>query len=651
MFRVSHKRTKLVLVTLLVICICLAGIPTQGSRASSVKDLDPPFETVMTNVGNYIFSVDTKPDYSSTWNVIGLIRSGRVITQEYKDTYYENTVRYLQDNDWQITRAKYSDYSKLILGMTVIGKDATDISGHNLLEYLSDFKKVTLQGLNGPIWALIALKSHPSYSIPQVSGVSEQTTEEGLISYLLSKQLKEPGKEGWNLLATGTTPDTDITGMTIQALSPYYGKRDDVTEAVDKALEWLSSAQNEQGGYSTLNGDSSVETSESDVQVIVALSSIGLDCQTDQRFIKSEENWVMSRLFDYYSPLDSEKGGFLHVLEGADNNGGGVAGSIDGMATEQGMYALASYHRLLEGQNALYDMSDIEVSPGESVEPSKPDATTEKQEDTTKSSSGTTQAKKTKKKIKVKAVYIDYRQISLQKGKTRTLRAIISPSNASNKKVKWTSSNRKVATVTQKGIVKGIKAGNANITATATDGSKRKASCKVIVYSQNSGNKTSYAANGGSNNATRYIYPTTGSQGNSSGNYYYPVVNSGQTSGQTSGSGSTATSNSSSTSTEAGAWTFDGETYKADSGDTTGETDAGLDEEDYDAEMDEDEEDEEFLDEESEDEISEHKIQLPTWLAICLGILIPGGLAAGFRLPWNTLRKRMMTFLASHKKK
>ena len=79
MFRVSHKRNKLAVVILLVICICLAGIPAQESRASSVKDLDPPFETVMTNVGNYILSVDTKPDYSSTWNVIGLVRSGRII--------------------------------------------------------------------------------------------------------------------------------------------------------------------------------------------------------------------------------------------------------------------------------------------------------------------------------------------------------------------------------------------------------------------------------------------------------------------------------------------------------------------------------------------------------------------------------------------
>ncbi len=649
MFSMSHKRNRSVVVILLIICLCLTGIPGQQSRAASVKELDPPFETAMTNVGNYILSVDTNPDYSSIWNIIGLVRSGRIISQEYKDTFYENTVRYLQDNNWQITRAKYSEYSKLILGMTAIGKDATNISGHNLLEYLSDFNKVKLQGFNGPIWALIALKSHPSYTIPQVSGVGEQTTEEGLITYLLSKQLTEPGKEGWTL--AGSTPDTDITGMTIQALSPYYGKRDDVTAAVDKALEWLSSAQNEHGGYSTLNGDGSVETSESDDQVIVALSSIGLDCQTDQRFIKGDGSWVMSRLFEYYSSVGTDKGGFLHVLPGADNNGGGAAGSVDGMATEQGMYALASYHRLQKGQTALYDMSDIEVSPGESVEPSKPDepdATTRKQENTTKSSSTTTQAKKTATKKRVKAVYLDYRQISLQKGKTRTLKATISPSNASNKKVKWTSSNKKVATVTQKGKVKGIKAGTATITATARDGSKKKATCKVIVTNLTSGNKTSTTEVGRSNTSGSYSNQSSSSQGNSSSSYYYPGGNSGQTSG----SSSTATKDSTTATTEAGAWTYDGETYKADSGDTNGETEDTLDEEDYDGEMDEDEEDVEDLSEEDfEEDDSEDTIHLPAWLAIILGLSSSGLMAASFRVPWKTLRKHLLTFMASRSKK
>lgn len=646
--KVIYKLNKFLAVSLISICLCFSVIPALELKASSAKELDPPFDMAMANVGNYILSVDTNPDYSSIWNVIGLVRSGRVIPQEYLDTYYENTIRYLQEKNWQITRSKYSDYSKLILGMTVIGKDARDIDGHNLLEYLSDFKKVKLQGLNGPIWALIAVKSHPSYAIPQVSGDSEQTTEEGLISYLLSKQLTEPGKEGWTL--SGSNPDTDITGMTIQALAPYYGKRDDVTEAVDKALVWLSTAQNENGGYSTLNGDGSVETSESDDQVIVALSSIGLDCQSDQRFIKSEGSWVISRLFEYYSSLDANKGGFMHVFAGADNNGGGAAGTIDGMATEQGMYALASYHRLLEGQTALYDMSDIDISSGESVEPSKTDATTEKQEDATKSSSVITQTKKSNTKKKVKTVYLDYKQISLQKGKTRSLKVTVSPSDASNKRVKWTTSNRKVATVTQKGKVKGIKAGNTTITVTARDGSKKKASCKVIVYSLNSGNKKTTSGNtGNSSSSNWYNRQTTSGQGNSSGtsNSYYNTGSSSQTFGQTSNPGNTSTNDASTATTEAGAWNFDGETYVADSSGDNKDVEEEFSE-DEEEDPDEDESEEEYL---SEDEEEEDTYNLPTWLSVLLGLVSSGGIAGALRVPWLGLKDKLWILLLSRKRR
>ncbi|MEY8426885.1 Ig-like domain-containing protein [Lachnospiraceae bacterium 46-15] len=67
-----------------------------------------------------------------------------------------------------------------------------------------------------------------------------------------------------------------------------------------------------------------------------------------------------------------------------------------------------------------------------------------------------------------------------KKGATVTLKATAKPSNANSKKVTWKSSNKKVATV-KNGKVTAIANGTATITATATDGSKKKASCKVTV--------------------------------------------------------------------------------------------------------------------------------------------------------------------------
>ena len=66
-------------------------------------------------------------------------------------------------------------------------------------------------------------------------------------------------------------------------------------------------------------------------------------------------------------------------------------------------------------------------------------------------------------------------------GKKLTLKAKVNPSSASNKGLTWKTSNAKVAKVTSKGVVTGVKAGTAKITATAKDGSKKSATCTVTV--------------------------------------------------------------------------------------------------------------------------------------------------------------------------
>ncbi|MBQ6393320.1 MAG: Ig-like domain-containing protein [Eubacterium sp.] len=639
---------------LLAVCLFMLPEISVCTQATEVKELTPSVDTVLETVGNYILSVDTNPDYSSTWNVVGLLRSGRTVPTGYIETYYNNTVNYLENNDWKLSRTKYSDYSKLIIGMTAIGKDVRDIDGHNILSYLSDYSKVKLQGFNGPVWALIALNCHPDYEIPLDLGASEQTTEEGLIEYILKR---ETTKGGWTLY--GDTPDTDITGMTIQALSSYYGKRDDVTEAIDRALSWLSSSQNEEGGYSTLNGNSTTETSESDAQVIVALSALGIDSAADSRFIQPNGKGVLSRLFDYYISAGDNKAGFMHVFAGSDNNGGGAAGTLNGMATEQGMYATAAYKRLLTGKTALYDMSDIEISPGEKVDPVKPDATTQKQEETTKSSSKTTQTKKTTTKKKVTGLYLDYKQISVQKGKTRTLKLTISPSNASNKKVKWSTSNKKIATVTQKGKVKGIKAGKAKITVTARDGSKKKANCIVVVYTTGGNTSSSGNRNGSSSSTTRYSGQTTGGQsngywgnstsGNGSGNQ--ATINNGNTgggnpSGNTSSNGNTSGTNPEGN-TQAGAWTFDGDSYVPESGETTVEDNDVTEEDSWDAEEDTEEDEEEMISEEEEEEGS----HLPAWLSVLFGLFSTGGIAATMKVPWLSVRDKLWILIFSKRRR
>lgn len=518
------------------------NIPTSDS-------LSPDVDTVISSIRSYMLSNDTNPDYSSIWNVIGMTRSGLEVPASYIDTFYNNVYSYLTEKNWNITKTKYSDYSKLIIGLTSIGIDAQNVDGHNLLENLSDFTNVKYQGFNGPIWALIALKSHPSYQIPTNSNAKEQTTEEGLIEYLLSK---ETPLGGWSL--TGASPDADITGMTIQALSSYYGVRDDVTQAVDRALTWLSSSQLTSGGYGTMGA----ETSESVAQIIVALSSISIDCGKDTRFIKNGK-WPMTGLFQYYMP----EGGFMHVAAGAVNNGGGEAGKLNGMATEQGMYATVAYKRYLSGKTSLYDMSDITLRKG-----AKPDSFQSEDGQGTNSTTSTKKDSTTtvSQKVNVIKVALNYSQITVTKGKSKTLKATVTPTNAANKKLKWTTSNKKIATVTSKGKVTGKKAGTAKITVTAQDGSKKKATCTVKVKADltTSKSKTTVATTRSQTKTvtTAAARPTvtTASGSTSSPSSGTTVKTTGTgASGQTS-TGKKEGAEETDTTEEAG-WSFDGEDY------------------------------------------------------------------------------------------
>ena len=159
-----------------------------------------------------------------------------------------------------------------------------------------------------------------------------------------------------------------MTGMALQALSFYYGKRTDVNAAVERGLAWISKNQLESGGF----GTQGVETSESVAQILVALSGLGIDGSKDARFLKNGKSPLYG-LFQYYLP----EGGFMHVAANAGNNGGGIGGMLDGMATEQGFYATVAYQRLLDGRSFIYDMHDIELTPGKKVETSQNGGTDE----------------------------------------------------------------------------------------------------------------------------------------------------------------------------------------------------------------------------------------------------------------------------------
>lgn len=534
-----------------------SGVAVQTEAEAEV--LSPDIDTVLSKVRSYILSKDTKPDYSSIWNVIGLKRSGLYVPESYINLFYSNVIAYCESKDWQITRAKYSDYSKLILALTAIGVDARNVMGHNLLAYLSDYENVSRQGNNGTIWALIALKSNPAYEIPEDPSAVQQNSEELLVKKVVGMQCQDGG---WTLM--GTTGDSDMTGMAMQALASYYNKDgyEDVTAAIDKGLAWIEKNQLSSGGFGTMN----TETSESVAQIITALCGVGIDCGEDARFIKNGK-WPMTGLFQYYMP----EGGFMHVAADAGNNGGGAGGIIDGMATEQGLYATVAYRRFLDGETFLYDMSDVAISAG-----TKPvvSPTIDTGSNSGGNSSSTT-AKKTEtkpaaSKVKVIKVGLNYSTIYLTKGKSKTLKATVSPSNATKKSVKWSSSNKKIATVNAKVKVTGKKAGSAMITVKAKDGSGKKAICKVVVTAPATTAKKNPTTATTRSQTKRVTAPVT--SGNSTVSSSVPAA-SGTTKKLPSGNsgnsakaatGTTAKKKKTAAEETTGGWSFSGDNYVPD---------------------------------------------------------------------------------------
>lgn len=272
------------------------------------------------------------------WMVLGLARSGRKIA----NSYCKDAVQYIEqkiDAGGRLHKVKSTENSRMILAFTAAGYDASDIAGHNLLMGLTDLEYVKGQGINGAVWALIAFDSH-NYEISAYTGNGTKVTRENLIQTILDDQHTDGG---WGLDAVTTEPD--MTAMALQALAPYYHKDERVKEAVDKALSCLSVMQLSDGGYGSVY-QLNRSCAESCAQVIVALTALGIDPCTDARFNKNSHS-VMDALISFFV----EGGGFRHTAGGERN----------GMATEQGYYALTAYQRFLEGKTALYDMSDVTI--------------------------------------------------------------------------------------------------------------------------------------------------------------------------------------------------------------------------------------------------------------------------------------------------
>ena len=304
----------------------------------------PNFDKVYADTKKYIQNNVPAPVVASDrgeWAVLGLARAGVALSDAYIQAYYDKVVAYVRKNmgndgvlvDPESHNPTVTDNERIILALTAIGKDPANVGGKNLLAALQDrnIMQVTNTSdtdINGLVFGLLALNSgnYTQDSYWLVQAILTQQNADG----------------SWNSSA-GTKPDGDVdmTAMALQALAPYCNEGDDTTvnAAVDKALQWLS-AKYKGTGYTS---------AESCAQVVVALSALQLNANSDSSFVKTVDGAPTSVLGDLLRYYLGEGQGFKHAASGK---------TADQKATEQALYAMAAYERYCQRTNALYDMTD-----------------------------------------------------------------------------------------------------------------------------------------------------------------------------------------------------------------------------------------------------------------------------------------------------
>ncbi len=242
---------------------------------------------------------------TAEWYILALSQSG-----EYDFSRYEKALKaYVSAN----TVHSASSRQKYALVLAAVGSTDGYISST-----MGD--SIGKQGVMSWVYGLYLLNN----------GYTGSVTAGEAVAKLLSLQFEDGG---WAI--SGTRGDTDVTAMVLSALAPHREGDTAVKQAVDKALSLLSSYQRDSGDYASYG----VPNAESTAQVLTALSSLGIDCQTDSRFIKGGNT-----LFDGLAMYRSADGAFFHKAGDAPGNS----------AMSQTLYSLIAYLRMINGKSGLY---------------------------------------------------------------------------------------------------------------------------------------------------------------------------------------------------------------------------------------------------------------------------------------------------------
>ena len=328
----KNSATKRLCALMIVVSmICGSGVTTGavGTYAASTVGVS----AYLSRAASFVLEKVKSPSVGSIggeWAVLGLSRSGSALPDGYFEGYISRVGDYVVERKGILSSRKYTEYSRVILALTSLGVDCRSFRGYDLTLPLGDYESTIKQGINGAIFALLALDSG-DYPMPENPDAKVQATRSMYVDLILSRQNSDGG---WSVTSDDEKSDVDITAMALQSLADYVS-REDVKKAVDAGFSYLSSVQLDDGGFESYGA----ENCESVSQVIITLCEYGKSID-DPDFVKK------GSALDALKSFQTRDGGFLHTASAKSSNQ---------MASEQALCALAALSR---SGTSFYKMSD-----------------------------------------------------------------------------------------------------------------------------------------------------------------------------------------------------------------------------------------------------------------------------------------------------
>lgn len=313
------------------------------------KDSVSVEETLLANIAKKYTSD------SDDWKLLDMAAFAELIknsadksTDDAKQNYINTVVSKLNSGEID---ADEKELAKAIITLTAIGINSEKlypVNSNTSISAVEKLKNITTNSLS-------------AWTAPYViMALSQKNYDSEKVSYLIDEILKLQKEDG-RFEEYGYIIDT--TANMIACLSLYYDKNENVKAAIDKAITYLSSVQKEDGTFDAYGYGADTNTTS---MVIVALASVGINPDTDERFIKNGIS-VYDTLFKY--TLD-DLSGFGYQDK-----------TFNDYSTEQAFRALIAAVNVINSNKAynIYDFSKNTLEPGRAtsigtvVTPSLPD--------------------------------------------------------------------------------------------------------------------------------------------------------------------------------------------------------------------------------------------------------------------------------------